>query len=131
MDTIELASKPHNRNMGAYTTIELRTLANLKYEEFIKDDYSNKDVETVRLMDTLYSLERFDLAGHCSIRVNGTYAGWAWTITDKGLNELNHRKPNRYGCQCEYAIRLPCVCAEKTYCPNPEHKGNGCHGTHD
>lgn len=131
MDIIEAISRPHNRNMGTYTTGELVTLAKLKYEEFIKDDYSSQDTDTRILMNTLYSLERFGLAGHCSIKVNGKYSGWAWAITDKGLNELNHRKPRNYGCRCEHAIRLPCVCSEKTYCPNPDHKGNGCHGTHD
>ena len=131
METVEVINRPHNRNMGQYTNDELVALAKLRYLDFIRDDYSSKDIDTRLLMKTLYSLERFNLAGYCSIKVNGRFDGWAWVVTDKGVNELNHRKPRNYGCKCEYAIVIPCVCSERTYCPNPLHEGNGCHGTHD
>lgn len=118
-----------SRFMGHYMNDELTTLAHLSYEGYIKDDY--KDPDKKLQQRTLASLERFKLANHCSIFIDGKYSGWAWEITEEGKKLLKQLRPMHYGCRCEFSIKMPCVCAESTYCPNPEHKGNGCNGTHD
>jgi hypothetical protein len=51
------------------------------------------------------------------------------TLSEAGKDRLQTLRARHYVC-CPHAIRLPCVCSERTYCPNPEHRG-GCHGTHD
>lgn len=50
-------------------------------------------------------------------------------LSPSGEGRLSSIKARLYKC-CSYAIRLPCVCSESTFCPNPDHHG-GCHGTHD
>lgn len=56
-----------------------------------------------------------------------------WMPTEEGIEYMKKQFRPSTGCACEHAIRLGCVCREKTYCPNPEHfdRGNGCHGSHD
>lgn len=112
-----------------YLDSEIIALAKMRYEDYIKDEYNNPDVKD--LMRDCLSLERFGLAHHASLFINNNYKGWAWCVTEAGLQALNGRKPHQYGCRCEHAIKMRCVCTERTYCPNPEHRGNGCHGSHD
>lgn len=130
-DVVELRYPSNRYNGRKYTTDELTTLAKMNYHGHIVDDYSSKDLAVREEQEHCVSLERFGLAAHCSLFVNGTYKGWAWQPTDEGRAVLSSAAPFREGCRCEHAIRLFCVCAERTYCPNPEHKGNGCFGTHD
>lgn len=108
---------------------ELIALADLRYNKWKKDDFNLK--KNVQEKQIMISLERFELALHCSILINGAWSGWAWRISTKGANKLDCLKPLWYGCRCEHSIKLRCVCTERTYCPNPEHSGNGCHGSHD
>jgi hypothetical protein len=48
-------------------------------------------------------------------------------LAPAGEKRLSGMRAQRYKC-CGYAIVLPCVCSERTYCPD---HGGGCHGTHD
>jgi hypothetical protein len=122
-----------NRTMGAYLTGELTALADLAYQGVIPDGTQFHDIGEVRR--TLASLERFKLADHGHLYDQPTTHGerrwlsWGWAITDAGREVLDARRPYRYRC-CEWAIRVPCVCSESVYCPDPTHPG-GCHGTHD
>lgn len=114
-------------NKNALLEEEVVALANLRYSRWIKDDFENNSKERAIMI----SLERFQFARHCAISINGKWTGWAWRLSDKGVDKLDCMKPLWYGCRCEHAIRLQCVCNERTYCPNPEHYDNGCHGSHD
>jgi hypothetical protein len=123
---------PSNRYHGIlYTDSEWRTLAKMRYDGYIRDDYRSQELDVREEQKDCVSLERFGLAEHCSFFVKGQYKGWAWRVTEEGIAVLKAAVPFREGCRCEHAIRMHCVCAESTYCPNPEHTGNGCHGTHD
>lgn len=112
-----------------YLDTELMTLAKMRFEGYIKDEYNNPDLKL--MMRDCLSLERFGLAHYATLYLGGRYSGWAWIITEAGVKELQGRRSRMYGCGCENAITLRCVCRGRTYCPNPDHEGNGCHGSHD
>lgn len=123
----------HNR-YGKYVDhldSEIITLAKMRFLQYIRDDYNNNDVDVKMTMRDCISLERFGFADHAHLYINGASKGWAWCVTEEGNKILEGRRPRSYGCKCKHAIRLRCVCTERTYCPNPEHTGNGCHGSHD
>jgi len=119
-----------SRTMGKYLTEEYIALAKLGATEFIIDDYHNPDTEELR--KTLTSLERFNFALRASVydTETGNWVGWCWVISQEGRTLLKQLRPRWEGCRCEDAIKLPCVCSERTYCPHG-HPRNGCHGTHD
>lgn len=52
-------------------------------------------------------------------------------LSDSAWQRLAEVRARHFKC-CAYAVRVPCVCLEYTYCPNPEHRTqSGHHGTHD
>ncbi len=125
---MEKTFKPSgSRMMGQYLNPEYTTLARLNMVGFVEErnlpDNFDKEV--------LVSLERFKLADYGSVYEGTKWVGWGWAVSEKGAEFLASLRPRRYGCRCEHAIVTPCVCSESTFCPNPEHSGNGCHGTHD
>lgn len=133
MNEIVELKNPGNR-YGKYVNYldsELITLAKMRFVEYIPDDYGSNDIDVKMKMRDCVSLERFGFADHATLYINGNYKGWAWCVTEAGHEVLEARRPRLYGCKCKHAIKLRCVCSERTYCPNPEHTGNGCHGSHD
>lgn len=121
-----------------YTVKEKVKLAKIVYEGvytpnfYGPDAVSNVDLE-IALIDSLVRFGLIErgttdrLNQHKSIRkVNG------YRATETGKNLVSGMRAfYPYGC-CSFAIQLPCVCAGRTYCPNPEHSSaNGCHGSHD
>lgn len=129
-DIVQIGNQGINRYSGQrYLESEMLALAKCRFEGYIPDQYRNPEAR--ELQRDCISLERFGLLAHHSLYMNGGWRGWAWKITEEGTSLLEARKPMHYGCRCEHAIKLACVCAEKTFCPNPEHTGNGCFGTHD
>lgn len=61
-----------------------------------------------------------------------THSSHVYRLTDEGRKVMEQHKPYPgYGCGCKDNVRLFCVCRQSTYCPNPDHTGNGCHGSHD
>jgi hypothetical protein len=106
---------------------EMRTLAQVDFHGFINHYLSRPshiDEDGVR------SLVRFGLVndGHM---VDGSVRTPGYLVSELGREILSMFRPERYGCRCEHAVQLPCFCTELTFCPNPEHSGNGCHGSHD
>lgn len=106
---------------------ELRLLATIRYHGHLihGGDMTERDLLVAE------SLERFRLLDHAHVYDDGRWTDWAWVVSDAGAEFLDRFRPRWDGCRCEHAIRLPCVCSERTFCPNPDHTGNGCHGTHD
>lgn len=124
------ASNRYGKHVN-YLDSETIALAKMHYYGYIKDEYNSDELDVKVLMRDCVSLERFGFADHASLYVGGQNKGWAWCTTEEGTKLLEGLRPRQYGCICQHAIRLRCVCAESTYCPNPEHTGNGCHGSHD
>jgi len=119
------------------TVREWQTLARLLFEGGLSPSHPDES-KRVDLNGQTYvaleSLTRFGFAQSATLVVNGRPHGvlQGWMPTDEGRARFDKRpKPQRYGCLCEHSLRIGCVCSEKTYCPNPEHFGNGCHGSHD
>ena len=79
-----------------------------------------------RRQEALFSLKRLDLATE---RYDRQLIDYVYTLTSLG-NDFHAALRSHMYPHCEHAVRLFCVCAEKTYCPvHTEH--NGCHGSHD
>lgn len=79
-----------------------------------------------RLHEAHQSLSRFGYLVTAEPRIV-RHAAVADVLSDAAVARLVTMRARTYKC-CGYAIRLPCVCTERTYCP--EHR-SGCHGTHD
>ena len=126
---MEKTFKPSSgRMMGTYLDQELITLAKVNFLGLVEQRHIPEGLN----YDMLVSLERFKLLDYGNVYKQMTvWDGWGWAVSESGRELLNSMRPRHYGCKCEHAIRTACVCSESTYCPNPEHGGNGCHGTHD
>ena len=105
---------------------ELRMLARVSYAGHVIDRGESPEDPAL-----LLSLERFHLIDYAHMYENGRWVNWAWIPNDAGREFLARLRPLWHGCRCGHAIRLQCVCTERTFCPNPNHAGNGCHGSHD
>jgi hypothetical protein len=107
---------------------ELRTLAQVDFCGFVSDTMMNRPSEIDQ--DALRSLIRFALVSEGELR-QGPSRSPGIMLTETGRRVLSVFRPQRFGCRCVHAVTLPCFCSELTFCPNPDHGGNGCHGSHD
>lgn len=127
---------PSNRP-DQLTEDEWKMLSRLMFEGGLHPnhpDESKRPTDAGRVL--LNSLVRFGYVQHATLYTSESpwsYVGVlpGWMPTEKGVDYFDRRFRPLTGCACEHAIRLGCVCRERTYCPNPEHFGNGCHGSHD
>jgi hypothetical protein len=126
------ASKPNQ-----LTEDEWKMLARLMFEGGAHPNHPDEPKRPTEVHQVLLnSLVRFGYASYADLFLSESewsYVGVlpGWMPTDEGRRYFDSRFRPSHGCGCEHAIRLGCVCAGKTYCPNPEHFGNGCHGSHD
>jgi hypothetical protein len=124
-------------NKEGLLELEWIALARLIFEGGLSPEHPDETKRVSyenKLTVALDSLTRFGLAQSARLMINGRPYGVVrgWMPTEAGLDRFSKRfSPQRHGCLCEHSVRLGCVCSEKTYCPNPEHFGNGCHGSHD
>lgn len=106
---------------------ELETLATVNYHGFLNGYHSiPSDIDR----ELLLSLMRLGLVDDGELRDGGRTTPGRM-VSEAGRQILAMFRPERFGCRCEHAVQLPCWCSESTFCPDPAHTGNGCHGTHD
>jgi hypothetical protein len=116
---------------NSLTEDELRMLSRIELATYMRQAIGNNE-EDRKQNALLLSLERFGLVDYVELLNDGRYAGFVHALSEEGQAKLNASRPiGRYAC-CKHTIQLACVCAARTYCPNPYHReSNGCHGSHD
>jgi hypothetical protein len=114
------------RSDSGLTDMELVKLVRVAFDGIAR-------ITTDRLAHSLLlSLQRFRLVEYVQVLQNDVHNGYGFTITDEGKALLTLRRYKDAEYCCEHAIRLPCVCSRKVFCPDPDHaQYNGCHGSHD
>lgn len=126
-NVFKFKSEYQKRYTSKYIDLEYVALADLSYRGMITQRSIKEQADKI-----LYqSLERFDLITYGDVYKDGKWIDWGWALNENGQSVLAAVRPYNYGCKCEHSVRLFCVCRERTYCPNPDHTGNGCHGSHD
>lgn len=115
------------------TDAERRVLAEFAYQESLHGPRTVYEVVGTgrydldpRLGEAYYSLCRFGYIVRAEPRTVRSTAA-VDTLSEAGRNRLAAIGARRYRC-CDFAVTMPCVCSERTFCPN---HGGGCHGTHD
>lgn len=110
------------------TDNEMKVLAKVGYAGGAGATIGEVSLTDAGLSEAAQSVGRFGLVvGKEPREVRA--AGLVCVLSDVGAERLAESRAQRYSC-CEHAIRLPCVCSERVYCPNPEH-WSGCNGSHD
>lgn len=107
--------------------LEIETLATVNFHGFLSDYWPTpSDVDR----EILLSLIRLGLVDEGRLHESGRETPGCM-VSATGREILAEFRSERFGCRCEHSVRMPCMCSERTFCPDPDHTGNGCHGSHD